>query len=40
MRIVLTGGRVFDVVDGDALEFEKLPERIRNVYEDDVRVVG
>jgi imidazolonepropionase-like amidohydrolase len=28
------------VVDGDALEFEKLPERIRSVYKDGVRVVG
>jgi len=28
------------VVDGDALVFEKLPERIRNVYKDGVRVVG
>jgi hypothetical protein len=28
------------VVDGDALVFEKLPERIRAVYKDGVRVVG
>ena len=28
------------VVDGDALVFEKLPERIRTVYKDGVRVVG
>jgi imidazolonepropionase-like amidohydrolase len=28
------------VVDGDPFEFEKLPERIRVVYKDGVRVVG
>jgi imidazolonepropionase-like amidohydrolase len=28
------------VVDGDPLEFEKLPGRIRTVYKDGVRVVG
>jgi hypothetical protein len=28
------------VVDGDALVFERLPQRIRTVYKDGVRVVG
>jgi imidazolonepropionase-like amidohydrolase len=28
------------VVDGDPFEFDKLPERIRSVYKDGVRVVG
>jgi imidazolonepropionase-like amidohydrolase len=38
----LEHGKLADitVVDGDPFEFEKLPERIRAVYKDGVRVVG
>ena len=38
----LEPGKRADVVllEGDAFDFEKLPERVRAVYKDGVRVVG
>jgi imidazolonepropionase-like amidohydrolase len=38
----LEPGKLADitVVDGDPFEFEKLPERVRAVYKEGVRVVG